>query len=134
MTFRVVGLQTIAIYAKDTDAMAAFYAQHLRLEKVYESQGRIAFKAGATRLLIHPSEVDDAADAPARHGRHELYLHVDDVDSAVAQLRDAGVPVVQEPTDEGWGERDAGVLDPEGYPVFLTQSLPNSWLNSKSTT
>ncbi len=130
MAFRVLGLQTVAVYANDTDSLVAFYGTLLGLEKVYESHGRVAFQVGQTRLLIHPSEVDDAADLPSRHGRHELYLHVDDVDGAVAHLRDAGVPVIQEPADEAWGERDAGVLDPEGYPIFLSQSLPNSWLNS----
>ena len=33
-----------------------------------------------------------------------------------------------EPTDEPWGERNAGILDPDGYPVYLTQSLADSWI------
>jgi hypothetical protein len=36
--------------------------------------------------------------------------------------------VLLEPTDEPWGERNAGVLDPDGYPVYLTQSLEDSWI------
>jgi hypothetical protein len=47
---------------------------------------------------------------------------------AVSRLRAQGVGVLLEPTDEPWGERNAGVLDPDGYPVYLTQSLEDSWI------
>jgi lactoylglutathione lyase len=52
---------------------------------------------------------------------------VDDVDDTVSALREQGVGVLLEPTDEPWGERNAGVLDVDGYPVYLTQSLEDSW-------
>jgi len=48
-----------------------------------------------------------------------LWLYADDVDIAVTELRDAGVRVVAEPTDQPWGERVASVADPDGYTVHL---------------
>ena len=47
------------------------------------------------------------------------WLYTDDVDQAVGELRDAGVEVKQEPVDQPWGERQATVVDPDGYDVHL---------------
>ncbi|HUB41033.1 MAG TPA: VOC family protein [Streptosporangiaceae bacterium] len=69
--------------------------------------------------------------ASARHGRTELHLGVLDVDEALGELRDKGVPVLQEAMDEPWGERDAAVLDPDGYPIYLTQSESGDWTSGK---
>ena len=54
-----------------------------------------------------------------------------DVDEALGELRDKGVPVLQEAMDEPWGERDAAVLDPDGYPIYLTQSESGDWTSGK---
>ncbi|MBA2630337.1 MAG: VOC family protein [Thermoleophilaceae bacterium] len=51
--------------------------------------------------------------------RHELFVHVEDVDTAVAELRDVGSSVLREPADMPWGERVAFVADPEGNVVSL---------------
>jgi hypothetical protein len=50
------------------------------------------------------------------------------VDDVVSRLRAHGVGVLLEPTDEPWGESNAGILDPDGYPVYVTQSLEDSWI------
>lgn len=54
-----------------------------------------------------------------------------DIDAALGELRDKGIPVLQEATDEPWGERDAAILDPDGYPVYLTQSGSGDWASPK---
>jgi lactoylglutathione lyase len=46
-------------------------------------------------------------------------VYVADVDATLAGLRAAGVPVVGEPEDQPWGERLAGVRDPDGRLVYL---------------
>jgi lactoylglutathione lyase len=48
-----------------------------------------------------------------------LWLYADDVDTAVAELKEAGVRVVAEPADQPWGERVASVADPDGYVVHI---------------
>jgi catechol 2,3-dioxygenase-like lactoylglutathione lyase family enzyme len=117
------GLQTIVLFVSDVERAARFYRDELGLDQVYASEDRLALSCGPIRLLLHPSE------EPARGVSNvELYFQVDDVDEAVSRLRARGVGVLVEPTDEPWGERDAGVLDPDGYPVYLTQSLADSWI------
>ena len=60
-----------------------------------------------------------ATEEPVRSASTSLWLYADDVDIAVTELRDAGVRVVAEPTDQPWGERVASVADPDGYTVHL---------------
>ena len=131
MAVNVQGLRTVVIHVADVSRAAAFYERALGLPRVYEHRGRIAVQLGEARLLLHPAELDSTDIATARHGRTELYLGVPDVDAALDHLRDKGVPVLQEATDEPWGERDAAILDPDGYPVYLTQSGSGDWTSGE---
>ncbi len=47
-------------------------------------------------------------------GGFQLCVYTDNVDAAVASLRDSGVTVLQEPEDQPWNERMAYVADPDG--------------------
>jgi lactoylglutathione lyase len=58
-------------------------------------------------------------DEPVQSASTSIWLYTDDVDSAVADLRTAGVAVVAEPSDQPWGERVASVADPDGYVVHI---------------
>jgi catechol 2,3-dioxygenase-like lactoylglutathione lyase family enzyme len=128
----VLGLRTVVLHVSDVTRASGFYEQALGLRRVYEHQGRVAVDLGGTRLLLHPTELDSQDLAAARHGRVELYLGVADIDTVMEELRARGIPVLQEATDEPWGERDAAVLDPDGYPVYLTQSRPGDWTSQDS--
>ncbi len=56
--------------------------------------------------------------------RFAYWVYVDDVDAALARLREAGAPVVADPEDQPWGERVASVRDPDGNVVHLGAPLP----------
>ncbi len=131
MAVSVQGIRTVVLHVTDVARAASFYELALGLPRVYEHRGRIAVQLGEARLLLHPSELDSEDVTTARHGRTELYLGVLDVDAALGELRDKGVPVLHEATDEPWGERDAAVLDPDGYPIYLTQSGSGDWTSGK---
>jgi lactoylglutathione lyase len=126
----VTRIQTVVLNVSDVPAAAAFYEGRLGLDRVYESRGRVGLQCGEVRILLHPSEIAPPRDVAPWNV--ELYFEVDDVDQAVARLRNEGVGVLAEPADEPWGERDAAVLDPDGYPVYLTQSLPGSWTETRA--
>jgi lactoylglutathione lyase len=63
---------------------------------------------------------------PAADGRPriELCAYAADCDAAVAALREAGVPIIDEPADQDWGERLARVADPDGNRVIVLSPLP----------
>jgi lactoylglutathione lyase len=63
---------------------------------------------------------DPAATAQASQSL-SLWVYADDCDAAVERLRSAGVTIVEEPTDQPWGERVARVLDPAGNTVLIGQ-------------
>jgi len=55
--------------------------------------------------------------------RVEVCVYTDNVDLAVAFLREEGVPVLFEPADQPWGERAAYVSDPDGNPVLIVARI-----------
>jgi lactoylglutathione lyase len=59
------------------------------------------------------------ADRPVESASTSIWVYTDDVDTAVDELRAAGVRVVAEPADQPWGERVASVADPDGYVVHI---------------
>jgi lactoylglutathione lyase len=117
------------LYTPDVKGSAAFYAGRLGFQEIFrmppgDDAGYIGLELADSRLGIvgeaWPAERIGVhrGDAP----RFELWVYVDGVDATVAQLREAGVPVLAEPEDMPWGERMAYVSDPDGNPVALASS------------
>ncbi len=46
-------------------------------------------------------------------------FHTDDLESTFAKVRESGVDVLEEPTDQPWGVRDCAVRDPSGNLVRI---------------
>ncbi|HSK51933.1 MAG TPA: VOC family protein [Clostridia bacterium] len=109
----------------DLDASLRFYRDLLGGTVSYEfpgPDGRIAY-AG---LDIGRSHIGLGHDpgAAARAGSVDLWVYVDDCDATVERLRAAGVPVLEEPLDQPWGERVALVEDPNGIRVRVGTRAP----------
>jgi catechol 2,3-dioxygenase-like lactoylglutathione lyase family enzyme len=82
------------LFARDPEAARAFFRDVLELESVDAGGGWLIFALPPAELAVHPAE---------EGGRHELYLMTDDLDRALAWLRERGVTVTSEPSDQGWG-------------------------------
>jgi lactoylglutathione lyase len=108
----VNGLAYLSIYVDDLLASRRFYAELLGFEAVEDSDRGVVVRMGDEDLYLHARE-----GQPKQH--LELTFDVDDVDSAVEVLRRQGVPIVDEPSDRGWGDRDGAVADPDGNVVYL---------------
>ena len=52
-----------------------------------------------------------------------IYVHVDDVDTHFARAVAAGAQPQDEPTDQPYGVRSYGALDPEGHQWWFAQVL-----------
>jgi predicted enzyme related to lactoylglutathione lyase len=82
------------LYAHDADAARAFFRDVLELESVDAGGGWLIFALPPAELAVHPAE---------EGGRHELYLMTDDLAGTLARLRERGVSITGEPSDQGWG-------------------------------
>jgi lactoylglutathione lyase len=114
------------IYARDVDAVAAFYVrlgfeEQVRLAQEDGTAGFVGLRREHAELGVTTEDAPRvlAGVEPGPGPRHELFVYVEDVDATVAALRDAGARVVREPVDMPWGERVGFVADPEGNLVSL---------------
>jgi lactoylglutathione lyase len=114
------------LYAKDVEAVAAFYArlgfqEHVRMPGPDGSPGFIGLRRDGAELAVTTEDSPRmlAGVEPGPGPRHELFVYVADVDAAVSDL--GGGSVLRPPADMPWGERVAYVADPEGNVVTLAQ-------------
>lgn len=104
----------------DLPRALAFYRDLLGATVTYQfpptgEPGYVGLELGRSHLGIGAQ-----SGAPAGADRRfALWVYCDDCDAAVAKLRAAGVPVVEEPADQPWGERMATVTDPDGNTVII---------------
>ena len=82
------------LYARDADAARAFFKDVLALDSVDAGGGWLIFALPPAELAVHPTDGES---------RHELYLMTGDLDATLAQLRERGVAIASEPSDQGWG-------------------------------
>jgi predicted enzyme related to lactoylglutathione lyase len=82
------------LFARDADAARAFFADVLELDSVDAGGGWLIFALPPAELAVHPAD-----DAPGQ----ELYLMTGDLAATLERLRERGVAVVAEPSDEGFG-------------------------------
>jgi predicted enzyme related to lactoylglutathione lyase len=115
---RVTGIGGVFFRARDPERLRTWYAENLGLE--LESFGGVIFRAReGDETVWHASEL-----SPEYHGSGELGVmlnyRVDDLDTMLAQLRAAGVEVLDRVLDEENG-RFAWAVDAEGNRFELWQ-------------
>src|SRR3954470_21526520 len=88
----IIGVHA-SLRARDAEPDGAFFADVLGLESVDAGGGWLIFALPPAELAVHPAEQASA----------ELYLMTDDLASTLASLRERGVEVVDEPSEQRWG-------------------------------
>src|SRR5437879_4014268 len=122
MTINARGISTIFIEPQDLDASRRFYGELLGLkENFHDGDHVVVFDVGGGPQLVLHANHGEPFKNPGEG--MTLYFSVDDVDGAVEELRKAGVTITAEPQDEPFGIRDACVLDPTGFRIFLSKPL-----------
>jgi PhnB protein len=80
---------------------------------------------GSSVLMMADENPEIGAFATTHYGGSpvSLMMYVDDCDATYAQALEAGATSVREPTDQPYGDRMAGVVDPFGYTWWVAHSL-----------
>ena len=78
---------------------------------LHEHSGRVVY--AAVRIgdaVVEMGEPHDRQSLPS-----SFYLHVEDCDAVYQRAIEAGATSLWPPTDQSWGDRTAGLVDPFGY-------------------
>lgn len=121
---RVTGIGGIFFRARDHEALAAWYAEHLGIELHGEFSGTTFFAERGDQTVWTAMARDTDYLGP---GRPPLMINyrVRDLDAMLAQLRAAGVPVVDEVEEMEYG-RFGWATDPEGNRFELWEPAKSS--------
>jgi catechol 2,3-dioxygenase-like lactoylglutathione lyase family enzyme len=115
----------------DVARAAAFYADGLGWARTVETPVYVELTAaGGMRLGLYAREGfgRNTGAVPARTpagalAPTEIYLHVDDLDAALARLRAAGARPLSPRAPRDWGDEAAYFADPDGNVVVLARPL-----------
>ena len=114
---RVTGIGGLFFRAKNPEAMAQWYKDHLGIDLVPSdySQKPWSQEAGPTVFAPFPADSDYFGDAAKQW---MINFRVSDLDGMVQQLRAAGITVTVDQENYPNG-RFARLHDPEGNPIEL---------------
>ena len=131
-----ISISHVHVYVDDVDAAVAFYSDVLGLTVVNEVENggfrwvtlQIEAQPEIQLVLSQPQagrskEDGDALAALLAKGELGMVqFQSDDLDAAFDAIQSAaGADVVQEPTDQFWGARDAAFRDPAGNMLRIQQ-------------
>ncbi|HEV2060864.1 MAG TPA: VOC family protein [Solirubrobacteraceae bacterium] len=123
---------------EDVDAALEFLARAFGFEEVLRYTGPQGYVSHAEMRLgddvIHLGDPGDAYRNPSKLGGPTVLVGVsdlDDVDALCERARGAGMQISEEPTDQQYGERRFGAIDPEGHHWHFSQPIddvaPEDW-------
>jgi catechol 2,3-dioxygenase-like lactoylglutathione lyase family enzyme len=114
---KVTGIGGLFFRARDPEALALWYRDHLGISLVPKSYGEESWQqeAGDTAFAPFPETTDYFGD---RNKSWMINFRVRDLQAMVAQLKAAGVPAEIDPQVYPNG-RFARLHDPEGSPIEL---------------
>lgn len=91
---KVSTLSYIIIYVKDTDKSSAFFRDILGLKEKMNHPGWVEFETGGTTLALHGTE--KPFETKGQEAWPIVVFTVDDIQTATAALKAAGVKVLKE--------------------------------------
>lgn len=131
MTVKSKGLDHVAIAVKDLDKAIAHYREAFGLElaeieEVPEQQVRTAiFGHGSGRIeLICPTVADSGVAKfleKRGEGLHHICIEVEDIETAMAALRERGAPLIDQTPKIGAGGAKIAFVHPKGSHGVLVE-------------
>jgi uncharacterized glyoxalase superfamily protein PhnB len=110
--------------ALDWLARAFGFRERLRVTDDDGSVRHAEMEAGHDAVIMMGSPPGYKSAAHLGQVTSSIYVQVSDVDEHYRQAAAAGAGVLREPADQGYGERNYGVTDPEGQHWWFAQRMP----------
>jgi predicted enzyme related to lactoylglutathione lyase len=109
----------VLVRPTDFERSFRFYAENLGLH-VYREWGRgstrgVVFFLGGGFIELSGSSRTGASESVS------LWLQVRDVNAVGEELEEAGVDIIELPTDKPWGLREMQVRDPDGLRIVIVE-------------
>jgi PhnB protein len=132
-------MQTITPYLlyEDVDAALGFLAKAFGFQEVLRYTGEAGYVNHAEMRLgdaaVYLGDPGDHYRNPKTLGQDTvgIYVLVDDVDGHHERAKAAGAEIVEEPTDQEYGDRRYTAVDPEGHRWYFAQPMrdvaPEDW-------
>jgi predicted enzyme related to lactoylglutathione lyase len=109
----------VLLHPMDFERSCRFYAETLGLHVYREwssgSTRGVVFFLGGGFLELSGSSRTRANETAS------LWLQVRDVDAVGRELEEAGVDIVEPPTDKPWGLREMHIRDPDGLRIVIVE-------------
>jgi len=106
----------VIVIVSEMKRSVEFYRDTLGLPLKFESPGWSEFATPGTALALHP----EGKEKKARPGGISIGLTTGNLDEAYETLKARGVQFVMPPTKQDFGARLAVFLDPDGYPISMS--------------
>ena len=109
----------VLLHPTEFERSFRFYAENLGLH-VYRqwssgSTGGVVFFLGGGFLELSGSSRTELSESVS------LWLQVRDVDAIRHELEEAGVDIIELPTDKPWGLREMQIRDPDGLRIVIVE-------------
>lgn len=121
MAERVLGIGGVFFRAREPEALARWYQEHLGVTRTPDNYDDPAWQQEAGTTVFQPFPAATDYFGPGQRA-WMVNFRVRDLDAMVGQLRAAGVEVTLDPKEYPNG-RFARTHDPEGNPIELWQEV-----------
>jgi lactoylglutathione lyase len=128
----VSSIAHVAIRVKDIGPTLDFYVGKLGLREMMrlDRDGRLwllYLRITDTQFLeVFPDGEGGRAAAREAVGYNHMCLEVADIDAALRELADAGVPLIRDRQMGADGNWQAWIEDPDGHRIEIMQMMPDS--------
>lgn len=117
-----------AITATDLQASLAWYRDVLgfTVAEEYKNEGRVMgvrLQAGTVQIMLGQDDFAKGRDRQKGAGLRFYCTTAQDVDQLAAAIKERGGQLTHEPTDQPWGTRDFGVVDPDGFNISISTEM-----------
>ena len=114
-----------AITATDLQASLAWYRDVLGfiVAEEYKQEDRlmgVELQAGSVRIMLGQDDFAKGRDRQKGVGFRLFCETAQDVDQLAAAIKERGGKLAHEPTDQPWGTRDFGIVDPDGFNISIS--------------